>query len=438
MTVGDVFAYRLSLAAELEVFRPEIEHALTFVEDGYLVCRDDGAARVLHYGPTPKPDALWVPSRVFPDGIVTDGDGVHPVREVLARLTADPAGGLLPSGGTDGPALGFDAIGLIFLCLSRVEERGTATEDRYGRFPALASLLPTEQGRLPPWADRAADRLIAALTGQPRPSRRGDYTLWLSHDVDRLRTYHRRRELVRHAAGDVLRRGRPRAAVRRVAEAVGSGEPWASARRLMALSEGKGVPSRFYFMGPSRLSMDSPYALTMPRLLAALAGEITARGHVIGFHPGFGTGTDPALWRTQKAGLEAVVGRPVTEGRQHVLHWRAEATPAIWADNGMATDTTPAYPEITGFRSGSTRSHRAYDLRRRRTLSVRLLDTPVMEFGLLGGKYRDLTVDAALQEAAWAADQCREHGGTFSVLFHTGLQTGACWTFYERLLAELA
>ena len=129
-----------------------------------------------------------------------------------------------------------------------------------------------------------------------------------------------------------------------------------------------------------------------------------------------------------------MLGRPVREGRQHVLRYKAEVTPEIWSDAGMMLDLTLGWPEVTGFRSGTCRRHAAYSLVKRRSLTLEQVSTAVMDFGLFGGKYRDLTIEAALAEARGAIEACRRFGGALAILFHTGQRRPPVTTFYQRLL----
>ena len=205
----------------------------------------------------------------------------------------------------------------------------------------------------------------------------------------------------------------------------------------MARSEAKGLASRFYFMGPSTARMDSPYAVSMAPLLHRLIEEIRARGHVVGFHPGHGTQAEPALWAHQKAGLERIAGAPVTEGRQHVLGYEAARTPDIWAANGMTLDLTLGYPEATGFRAGTCRRFAAYSLVRRAPLALEQASTALMDFGLFGGKYRDLSADQALDEADAAAAICRRFGGTLVLLQHTGTDGPVVDRLFETVVREV-
>lgn len=439
----DRLPYRLSIAPSLERFRPEIEHACSFLDRCHPLIRANDAVRVLHYGPDAPAGAVAVPAVLFPGGVRLDDGGIHLDRVAFAALENGKGSAPLlppddPRNRKQAHGLTYDALGLIFLMLSRLEERGAPALDRYGRFPYAASLAARRYGAAPPLADQAAADLAAALWERDDPPSASRYELLLTHDVDMLKGYHRPWEPLRNAMGDVVKRFDPLRAARRLRDSYLSDEPWGTARDIMSRSEKYGVPSRFYFMGPSENSMDSPYVLRLPRLLRQLSDEMASRGHIVGYHPCFATANDAGEWRRQRDGLEAVLDRPVREGRQHVLRYSADVTPDIWSDAGMTLDLTLGWPEVTGFRSGTCRRHASYSLRRRRTLPLEQISTSIMDFGLFGGKYRNFSVDAALADCRGAVDACRKFGGSLVILFHTGQRRPPATSFYERLLAAVA
>src|SRR5581483_649838 len=117
-------AYRLSIAPALEPFRPEIEFACDFLDAAYALHRKPHDGRVLHYGPDAPAHAVAVPAALFPGGVRVDANGIHPVTETLAAAVRRQ-GGLRPpaDGALVHDALSYDALGLIFLLLTRLEER---------------------------------------------------------------------------------------------------------------------------------------------------------------------------------------------------------------------------------------------------------------------------------------------------------------------------
>ena len=69
---SEPFAYRLSLAPEVEAVPPEIEHACVFLAHAHGLVRDGAAARVLHYGSAPPEGAIAVPAVFFPQMVSVD------------------------------------------------------------------------------------------------------------------------------------------------------------------------------------------------------------------------------------------------------------------------------------------------------------------------------------------------------------------------------
>lgn len=432
--LADRFPYRLSLARALIPFAPEIDYVCAFLERCYPLVRDEAASRILHYGPDAPFGAVAVPAAVFPDAVSVARDGLHLNRGAYENQTAGRGNAtLLPNrADPDGPC--YDAIGLIFLMLSKLEERTGRPLDRYGRFPHTASLAHQLGRPGAPLADIAARDIVRWLTGERDPKSRTDFAVVPTHDVDQLRSYHAFWRPLRTAVGDIAKRFSPGLAWRRLAASYGTGEPWRSVQHLMALSERKNVQSKFFFMGPSRLSQDSPYAHTMPALLKRLSDHIIEAGHSVGFHPGYASSTDENDWNRQRDGLEKVIGRRVIEGRQHMLRYRADISPGIWDRAGMERDYTPCFPDVIGFRSGTCRGFFPYDLTDRRPHEFMQYDTTITDFGLFGGKYRALTIENALDECAPVIETCKKFGGSLVILCHTGQMAPPVRPFYEQLL----
>jgi hypothetical protein len=436
-------AFCLSVEPGQEVFRPEIEYVLSVLQRHYplrLVGPAEKDAPLLHYGASADGAAVVVPGTFFARfAEIRESGGIFLSPGAADRLLARDGGFLPPEpeGNDPGGALSYDAIGLAFLMLSRVEERDCGAPDRYGRYPAEEAFAVRAGLHAVPLADRALDDIARRLLQRTEACHIDAYQAVPTHDVDGLKGYHRAHEPLRYALGDALKRGRPVRALRRLA-AYGAGEPARSFDWLMRLSERHGLVSNFYFMAPSRHPMDSSYARRSPALLRRMAAQVRARGHRIGFHPGFDTYDNAEEWQRQRADLEQLIDVPLTEGRQHVLRYAADATPRLWSEAGMAVDHTPAFPEVPGFRTGSTRRNPAYDLRARRPLAVDLCSTAVMEFGLFGGKYRDLDAQQALGECRPLIAACRRYGGRFVFLQHTGTAAPVVREFYHQLIAEAA
>jgi hypothetical protein len=391
--------------------------------------------KILHYGPDGPPGAITVPAVLFPDCVRVDDDGIHPNFDSLTRAEGRLAPPETQLGQQRSGALTYDALGLLFLLLSRLEERDHPNSDRYGRFPIAESLAFRHSDIANPLCDDAARAIASALTGNPAPPSRTTYRVWLTHDWDRLRGYHRPWEPLRYAAGDIVRRRAPGSAAARLRRSYFTGEPWRSLRSILDISERAGHTSHFFFMGRSDDPMDSPYMLRYPSLARNLSEEIVSRGHAVGFHPGFRTCRDAGEWTRQKRDVEEILGQEIIHGRQHMLMFDPERTLDIWDDGGMKMEMTLSYPELPGFRSGTCRGHAAYSLRRRRTLKLSVLPTAIMDFGFFGGRYRDMSADEAAQECQPIIDTCKRTGGDLVVLYHpTQWRDARVRSWYEQVV----
>ena len=187
-------------------------------------------------------------------------------------------------------------------------------------------------------------------------------------------------------------------------------------------------------MGPSADTMDSPYVIRYKRLLSNVVNEMKSRGHVVGFHPGFETYNNASKWKLQKNGLESAINIQVDVGRQHVLQYSVATTPQIWNDNKMKIDYTLTYPELIGFRSGTSREHNSYDLVNRRKLGLRQVNTLMMDTGIFGGKYNDMDLHSAVDETLKAIDVCKKYGGKAVILIHPAYMSDIEMQYYKKIV----
>lgn len=440
--MANLIPFQLSLDAGLESFRPEIEYVCKFLERAHDLQISHDAGPTLHYGSNPPAGAVTVPAVFFPHGVKVSDDGLCPERtEISAMFSQSSAPFLFPSIEVIGYSplgneLTYDALGLIFFLISRVEERNPLRTDRHGRFPYSDSFFNRMGGIGKPWADHAARDIAAKLLGTETPPNQSEFSVVLTHDVDRLKGYHKAHLPLRYALGDLIKRAQPRKALETLQKGYFGGEPWKSVNRIMELSEKKNQISRFFFMAPSKHEMDSTYANEMKPLLRKVAAYVTERGHQVGFHPGYNTATDFTLWMEQKIALEAILDCPLTEGRQHVLQYEIDTTPTIWDRAEMVTDYTLAFPETPGFRTGTCRGFMAYDLKNRKPLSVKFVATAITDFGLMDQKYQNLSVSESLDACAPIIQSCREFGGELCILFHSSNQDDRQNSFYETIMKD--
>jgi len=432
------FPFQLSIAPEIEFLRPEIDYVCNFITKKHFLIQTDDANRTLHYGINPPLGALNIPDFLSKYLIIGKTGGIHLDRNKFEIGIGKTGKGLLPVGKIGTNYIEYDAFGLIFFMLSRIEESDYPELDSHQRFPYSSAFAVKHGWHNTPLADRAAFDVANALTGESKPSNRTTFSVRLTHDVDRLRSYHQIFRPIRTATGHLLKRKQPKIALKLLSESYFTNEPSRSFSRIMDHSEKRGLASQFNFMGPTRVTQDSPYALKYRSLLAKIIKSVVVRGHVLGFHPGYYTFDDPIEWSRQKKGLEEIAKNIITFGRQHVLRFNVDVTPNIWEHFGMLHDATLAFPEESGFRPGTCISFQAYSLKERRALNLKMGASAINEFGLFGGKYNNFSIEQALDECQKTIDNCRKYGGELIILFHTGWdEKNPVWVFYKELLNEI-
>jgi uncharacterized protein DUF7033 len=426
-----VNSYQLSISPELELFRPEIEYACDFIDYCHGLERKKESKKILHYGEKPLDGAISIPASLFQNSVIINENGISLDLSSFSKIESK----LLPN--KQGKPVAYDAIGLIFFLLSRIEENKSNDRDQYNRYSFSADYVVRNNYYGKPLADIAAYDVASTLANGRPVNCATKFNIRLTHDVDRLCGYHNFFSPIKTSIADVVKGRGLKVAYNRLKNSYFTGEPSKSFEQLMRLAEESNLSARFYFMGPSNDSNDSPYALNKTRLLRKMADQVCSRGHSVGFHPGYSTYIEPDIWKKQRNGLEQIIDTPVKEGRQHMLRYDVMKTPSIWEDAGMQQDFTLAYPEQSGFRNGTCRLFEPYNLSIRKPFLFKQGSTAIMDFSFFGNKYRDMEIEEALEECNSIINICRHYGGELVILYHTGQTSGKVFQFYKELLSIL-
>jgi hypothetical protein len=397
------------------------------------------------------PPAAWLTRASLPSAPLSwrpAGD------ERLPVIYGTTGAGELLRAGSAGVELDVDVLGSCFFMLSRYEERVQPARDDHGRFPARASVAQREGFLGLPVVDAYVELLGAALEHLwPRlePRRPRTFGIALTHDVDDpLATLGRGpMKLVRQLGADALVRRDPGLMARRVRSwgglARGSHalDPYNTFDFLMDVSERHGLTSAFNFIAADGTAAptDPPYTLAHP-WIRTLLRRVHRRGHEVGFHAGFGTHRDAERTRAEFERLRDTavregVRQEIWGGRQHYLLWENPATWENWERAGLDYDMTLGYADRVGFRTGTCHPFAAFHLLERRRLRLHERPFQVMDRTLF--QYMALSPESALERALPVVEQCRRHGGTFSMLWHNSvLQTAREKRWYEQLVAAAA
>lgn len=348
--------------------------------------------------------------------------------------------------------LHLDVFGVAFLLLSGYEEHVVRERDRHGRFPAAASLAVRGGFLGRPIVDEYVEVLWAAMRriwpGLSR--RRWEAGVRVSCDVDHPYSAYTRSlpRTVRKAAGDVLKRRDPLAALTTVGNALATRvsihglEPNDTFRWIMDVNEAAGNVVTFHFVARRRHPVFDPEYDLGERRIRRLLRRIHERGHEIALHGSYLSGEGEGALAGELARLNAVlaeesIAREVTSNRQHYLRWIPGETASLLDRAGIEYDSTLGYAELPGFRCGTAREYPMYDVGTRRPLKLKQRPLLLMEDSVLDPQYMGLGAsDSAHEVMAGIREASRVVGGQFTLLWHnSSLGTNRLRDLYRALVS---
>ncbi|WP_207277541.1 polysaccharide deacetylase family protein [Sporosarcina sp. E16_3] len=336
---------------------------------------------------------------------------------------------------------GNDFFAASFFMLTRWEEYVNPERDLHNRFSARDSLAHKFDFLDRPIVNEYVEMLWGMFTylGYTEDRKKREYEFVLTHDVDILRLYRGRKQLIRKMGAEVIRRKSPLSAIRTLIEYVQVRlnkvlDPFDTFSWIMDLSESVNVKSRFYFMSGGVTSFDNHYNIEEPKALKVIE-EVKRRGHIIGFHPSFNAYNDSAQWKKEKDLLEKVVGHEVKEGRQHYLRFEVQKTWNICEENDMERDLTLSYADKEGFRCGVCYEYSIFDFLNRKKLRLKEMPLIVMEGSFV--TYQNVTSEEMYRKTSSLRDTVKKYNGSFVYLWHNSSFNVPYWSPYQKVYEKI-
>lgn len=442
------FVFDQVLGLEYEpVFRSNVDASLIYISlaDKRLLVLEDILFQT--------PEKEWLSSSVIPElplpkAVIDD--------KVLSAELSDPELPILFAGeavnrhgqpwekNSDGSIkIHFDLLGAIFFMLSRYEEVAAPTFDKHQRYDSSCSMAVKDGFEMRPLADEYV-ALLRGLIQKLDASikfKRNDYSVELSHDLDRPYRFISFPIFIKSLMGHLLKRRDWRLASEWLSQGIrrlkgARFDPFfLGMQTLLSIAEKYGLGSQVNVMGASVGAHDDGYDPgSWP--LSDLLKSAQSQGHRIGFHPGYHTCKDPERFASEKRRVEERLGVKIGSVRQHYLRMHVPSTWRIWQQNGISEDSTVGFTDRAGFRAGTCHAYFLFDLENRCELSVRETPLIVMDGALKADFNEALAPDQAVNKAIHLANVCKKYGGTFSLLWHNSSLHGD-WSGWERVFEAI-
>jgi hypothetical protein len=328
-----------------------------------------------------------------------------------------------------------DDLAEAFFHLARIEERG-GPRDEHGRFPAAATCLDP--------LDPPLERLRRSLGVEPPRWGGARFAVVLSHDVDIPWRWTRKGIRAGARGLKVALRERRGSAVWREARGLAAvpvhrlrgTDPNFSFERIVEIESARGASSVFFLLAAHRAVQDGPAPDSYDRLRPRVVETLLELGAEVGLHASYTAAFDPALIAEEKAELERLGATPRGQ-RFHYLRVDPHANLAPLADLGFAYDSSLGFGGAIGFRAGIAHPFRPWDLERDRPLDIVEIPLAVMDVTLAEPRYLGLSVKEAERRLLALLDWAAEHGGGFSILWHTDRFDPATAGGWDRLYARV-
>ncbi len=192
---------------------------------------------------------------------------------------------------------------------------------------------------------------------------------------------------------------------------------------IMTICEDLNIQAQFYLI-PKITHRADCYNNLFSSQSINLVKEILARGHFIGMHPGYLCYvSEDNFAQSVKAfrQLLELVNQPndIIDSRMHYLRWKFPETLDLYSKFNIGSDSTMAYAEAPGFRSGICYEHSMYDLESRSPTGVIQKPLILMESSLLDEPHLGLGhSDKAKRIMLELQRQCKLNNGNFRFLWH--------------------
>jgi hypothetical protein len=341
-----------------------------------------------------------------------------------------------------------DIIASAYFLLTRYEEiRRRDVRDGHGRFPGKES-LPYRAGFIHrPVVDEYGKLLRGWLreTGvsiaEPAPRIR---KIWLTHDVDAPFYCRSLRNAIRETV-----RGKGLGSALRLLRQPLEKDPYYTFPWLIEQDNkvidllGKKRSNALYFLKTGgKSAQDKPhYNLRTPDG-ASLLELLRLRQAVAGLHSSYDAGKNPLLIEKERELLARVSKQKIRHNRHHYLAGREPEDLVLLERAGITDDFTMGYPDVAGFRLGTSRPVRWINPANKHVSSLILHPLTMMDVTLGETKYMNLPYEEAFDYCLRLISRVEQANGELVMLWHNDTvsewqtrQGAAAW--YRSLYAAL-
>ena len=175
-----------------------------------------------------------------------------------------------------------------------------------------------------------------------------------------------------------------------------------------------------FFAGKKRVTLKdwlfNPGYNVGSHALAAKIRELQHKGWQIGLHQGFENWSDPVRMVDDKKRLEKAAGKKLSQCRQHWLRFSWKTTWKAQQKAGFKVDTTLAFNDRPGLRTGAALCYHPWDFHHARQMELKTLPTIFMDSHFYD--YNPMDDSLRQRSIRYWIDEVRAVRGEASIIWH--------------------
>ncbi len=313
--------------------------------------------------------------------------------------------------------IGFDIFSAVFYMVSRYEEYLPFDPDRFGRFKAIDSMAYKNNFLHLPVADKWIQLLKDGLQ-KKYPDikyKSNKFQCILTYDIDVAYKY-KGRSVKRNVGAtlkDIIRFDFKNIYCRIQTLFFNKKDPWDVYDYLCNIIEQHNFSSVFFFLMGDNSSLDRN--LDYKKIILKSLINFVKTFSSIGIHPSFRTTVNSKKIEEEKQRLEKISQIKIYKSRQHYLKFLLPETYQALIQSGITEDYSMCFPEIPGFRAGTSKPFYFYDLKNETTTNLMIYPATFMDGSFI---YSSKTNKIAVKEIDNLIDEILSVDGTFISIWH--------------------
>jgi len=309
--------------------------------------------------------------------------------------------------------INFDLFAACFYTLNRIEELPSQAErDKHNRFASASSVLVKHTAHRLPIVDFWINELRNLLIQKGLDVAQNEqFAWWNTIDIDQVFAQKFKSKQVQ--IGGIIKnllKGNFYTFKALCISFFGVKDPF-EVLELMKTEKGRNLI--FLLCGGN-----SAYDLTKGRTDKVLADFVKKHQNQFefGIHPSYLSMEQPEIFKEEIDKLEQFTAQKIERSRQHYLRFTWPQTQMHLLQAGIKQDFSMGFANEIGFRSGTSRPYKMYDLYKREPTDLTIVPFCVMDVSLKN--YLGLEPNAAIEELKVLIENVKQSNGLFVSLWH--------------------